>query len=152
MAISRNKKPATTVRYYLWREGDLLRVSKKLHHEILDGRVSVDAFAGSRQKIVEVFIEPITTSVCKVAARGTYYDFDARGLVDTVDLLHTAIDALGIGFRSTSKIVDLDQILKSKRFKQERTWSVPKELLEKIKGDIVGHGYARERVPRFKMP
>ena len=151
MLAASQKKPAKSVRYYLWREEGLLRIASQLHHDILDGKIPVAAFAGARQKLVEVLIDPLTTDVRKVTARGIYYDFDERGLVDLRALRQAALESLAPISRFASKVIDLEHILQGKRFRRKYNWAVPPEVFDLITADVSREKSELRAIPWFRL-
>ena len=49
-----------SVRYYLWSPEGPLRITRRLHRELFERDVAMPQFAGTKQKILEVFIERLT--------------------------------------------------------------------------------------------
>src|SRR5471030_161215 len=72
--LARRQNPsAGSVRYYLWSEDRLSRVPDRLHYDLLDRVVSLPEFAGTRQKVIEVFIQPLTSTSRSITARGVIF-------------------------------------------------------------------------------
>lgn len=137
MLARRSSQQTVSVRYYLWREGALFRLPSKLHHQLLDRDRAIPRFAGTGQKLIEVFSSPITSSALKVTARGLIMHFDQQGYVDLKPLREAATEGIGQAERDLPGVIDIQPRLRQKRFAQNYVWTVPTSLLERIKEDLV---------------
>jgi len=87
MMAARN---TTSLRYYLWADDGHWRITHRLHSELVSGKVVLRQYAGTKQKIVEVFIHKVRGSQKIVEARGGVYSFDARGRLDVASQAEAA--------------------------------------------------------------
>ena len=70
-----------SVRYYLWSPEGPLRITRRLHRELFERDVAMPQFAGTKQKILEVFIERLTRAHYSISARGVVYPFNTHGFL-----------------------------------------------------------------------
>lgn len=137
MARSPQQSPVK-VRYYVWDDGNLLRMPNKLHHELLDREKSVGRFAGRKVKGIEAFVATLTSSVFKLTARGIIFNFDAEGFLDTRPSIESALEGYGTIRRFNDEdVVDLQPALRRKRHLSTYSWDIPPELRSKIKIDLM---------------
>ena len=68
------------VRYYLWSAEGLQRITQRFHRNLFDRTVALPQYARTKQKIVEVLIQRLTSRDYSISARGVVYVFppDAR--------------------------------------------------------------------------
>ncbi len=129
-------------RYYLFTNKGLQRVSKRLMGELCRGREAMPQFAGTTQKVVEVWIE--LDSKIPVGIRrltGSYLRFDEKGLVHSlangaIEALDTYRDMEAAKRAPPSKIVDLTPQLNRRKWEREYRWELSKEQLDLIENDI----------------
>ena len=67
MAAARS---AITVRYYLWADDGPRRLPVGLHQDLLARKVALPQYAGTRQKILEVFVRWITSDTYSLKGGG----------------------------------------------------------------------------------
>ena len=105
-----------SVRYYLWSPEGPLKITRRLHRELFGRDVAMPQFAGTKQKIFEVFIHRLTSRDYSISARGIVYPFDAKGFLDIKALALEGSLELS-RFRSTeTNIFDLRPSIKRRRF------------------------------------
>ena len=66
-------RSATSLRYYLWANDGPWRIAHQLHSDLVSGKVVLRQYAGTKQKIVEVFIRKVRGRPVIVEARGGIY-------------------------------------------------------------------------------
>jgi hypothetical protein len=62
-------RSATSLRYYLWANDGPWRIAHQLHSDLVSGKVVLRQYAGTKQKIVEVFIRKVRGRPVIVEAR-----------------------------------------------------------------------------------
>jgi hypothetical protein len=149
--VSPRKQSSTSVRYYLWHEGALVRIPNGLHQDLLNGKVTLGAFAGTRQKLIEVLVTALTKTARKVTARGIIYEFDERGFVDLRRLSEAALEGLGREARFDSAITDLQPLLRRKRYRQNYQWTVPFTVFDQIKADAAPGKLEQPKIRSLKI-
>ena len=130
----------TTVRYYLWTEENVRRLSNRLHADLASGRAALSEFANSRQRIVEVYIRQFGRQPLLVKARGIYYSFDAQGYLDVgsaAEVIAIALDR-ALETRAGHNIVDLGPRLRDRQWRREHTWKPTRDMLRRIIQDVTG--------------
>ena len=70
-----------SVRYYLWSPEGPLRITERLHREIFEDIVAMPQFAGTNQKVLEVFVQRLTKTHYSISARGVVYPFNTHGFL-----------------------------------------------------------------------
>ena len=124
------------VRYYLWSAEGLQRITQRLHRNLFDHSVALPQYAGTKQKIVEVFLQRLTSRDYSISARGVVYPFDAKGFLDVKALALEGSLALS-RFRSMeTNILDLNPSIKRRRFQEQYTWKPSKTMLDDVWTDI----------------
>jgi hypothetical protein len=140
-----------SVRYYLWSAEGLLRITQRLHHNLFDRTAALPQYAGTKQKIVEVLIQRLTSRDYSIGARGIAYPFDAKGFLDVKALALEGSLELS-RFRSTeTNILDLRPSIKRRRFQEQYTWKPSKTMLDDVWNDIdPGRPKKRPRLPLLR--
>jgi hypothetical protein len=125
-----------SVRYYLWSAEGPQRITERLHRELFERNVAIPPFAGTKQRVLEVFVQRLTKTHYSISGRGIVYPFDDNGFLDVKTL---ALEGpLEISrFRSSEvKIVDLNPSIRRRRFQQQYTWKPSKTMLDDVWCDI----------------
>ena len=140
-----------SVRYYLWSAEGLQRITQRFHRNLFDRTVGLPQYAGTKQKIVEVFIQRLTSRDYSISARGIVYPFDAKGFLDIKALALEGSLELS-RFRSTeTNILDLRPSIKRRRFQEQYTWKPSKTMLDDVWSDInPGRPKKRPRLPLLR--
>ena len=87
LAKNQKQRPARiSVRYYLWSAEGPQRITQRLHRELFERDVAMPQFAGTKQKVLEVFVQRVTKMHYSISARGVVYPFDADGFLDVKTL------------------------------------------------------------------
>lgn len=138
---SLKKRPSKRLRVacYLWSEEGPLRIPDRLHRQLAGGETALPQYAGSRQKIIEVLLQPLTAHSYAVRARGLVYAFDSSGLLDA--RAHTEAASLKVSrFRASgNNIVDLEPKISARRSREQDTWMPTKAMMERIWSDLDPH-------------
>jgi hypothetical protein len=50
---------------------------------LFDRSVALPQYSGTKQKLLEVFVQRLTSTDYSISARGIVYPFDAKGFLDT---------------------------------------------------------------------
>lgn len=69
------QKQKLLVRYYLWAVDGPWRLPNQLHHDLIDREVALPQFAGTKQKVLEVFARRVPEarfSCCEVRQCGGF--------------------------------------------------------------------------------
>ena len=72
------QKQQLLVRYYLWAVDGPWRLPNQLHHDLIDHEVALRQFAGTKQKVLEVFARRIGTDTYALQGRGTIFTWEYR--------------------------------------------------------------------------
>jgi hypothetical protein len=148
LAKRQTTAPSRSIRYYLWSAEGLQRITQRFHRNLFERTVALPQYAGTKQKIVEVFIQRLTSRDYSISARGIVYPFDAKGFLDIKALALEGSLELS-RFRSTeTNILDLRPSIKRRRFQEQYTWKPSKTMLDDVWSDIdPGRPKKRPRLP-----
>jgi hypothetical protein len=140
-----------SIRYYLWSAEGLQRITQRFHRNLFERTVALPQYAGTKQKIVEAFIQRLTSRDYSISARGIVYPFDAKGFLDIKALALEGSLELS-RFRSTeTNIFDLRPSIKRRRFQEQYTWKPSKTMLDDVWSDIdPGRPKKRRRLPLLR--
>jgi hypothetical protein len=141
-----------SVRYYLWSAEGLRRITRRLHSDLFDRSVALPQYSGTKQKLLEVFVQRLTSTDYSISARGIVYPFDAKGFLDTKALALEGSREIS-RFRSVeTNIFDLNPSLKRRRFQKQYTWKPSKTVLDDVWSDIEPGRAKKRRLPVFTAP
>lgn len=141
---------AIRLAYYICHDGRLQwRLSDTLHRAFLAGVRNAPAFANTRQCILEIQYDDFKRS----HVRGMFYVFDEDGRLD----ISEAAEAIDIALNekpthSQAGVVDIEPVLRGKRWRHRHLWSPPPELVDAVETDlqIRKAGTSRGKVPILK--
>ena len=151
--LARQQSPSRgSVRYYLWSGDQLRRVPDRLHYDLLDRAVAFPEFAGTRQKIIEVFIQPLTATARTIIARGIIYTFDVGGFLNLRPIREEALRDYTRGPAVHGNVVDLQRIRNRKQFARTYSWKPATDLLARIRADITPKRSKASKLPLLKAP
>ena len=93
-------------------------------------------FAGTKQKVLEVFVQRLTKMHCNISGRGVVYPFDADGFLDVKTVaLEGSLEISR--FRSAqANVLDLNPSIKRRRLQEQYTWKPSKTMLDDVWSDI----------------
>ena len=146
LAKNQKQRPARiSVRYYLWSAEGPQRITQRLHRELFERDVAMPQFAGTKQKVLEVFVQRVTKMHYSISARGVVYPFDADGFLDVKTLaLEGSLEISR--FRSAqANVLDLNPSIKRRRFQEQYTWKPSKTMLDDVWSDIEPRRARRRR-------
>jgi hypothetical protein len=69
------QKQQLLVRYYLWTADGPWRLPSRLHYDLIDRKVALPQYAGTKQKVLEVFARRIGVDMYSLQGRGTIFSF-----------------------------------------------------------------------------
>jgi len=140
------QKQRLVVRYYLWADDGPWRLPNRLHYDLIDRKVALPRYAGTKQKILEVFARWITTGTYSLKGQGTFFTFDESGYLKRVP----AEEVMGlIVERARQKplggnVVSIEPSLREQRLKKEHQWQPTRSILHIVRGDFApGAGKVR---------
>ena len=119
------------LRYYICDEDKLRwRIPAGLHHKILAGELPIPAFAGTRQKVLEVFISPADRQKV-LEVRGSIYSFQEDGSFDESAAVELMPSVWQQEIKKTpSGAIDASAKFQYRRWLNENTWT-PKQSLRR---------------------
>jgi len=132
-----------SVRFYLFADDGLQRISQRLMHGLALGNDAMPQYAGTKQTAADVIIEVENGKPIRIAkADGNFLTFDKKGQV------HRDLQAGGMQAMETfaalersqrqapSKVVDLAPKLKREKWERDNRWTLSKQDLDLISDDI----------------
>ena len=129
-----------SIRYYLWADDGPWRLAHRAMQEIASGKVALRQYAGTKQKIVEVFVRKVRGHSAIIEARGSFCFFDARGYLDVssnAEVVGIVID--GAKARAVQgNVLDIGPALRHRRWKDENIWKPSTSMLQEISADLEG--------------
>jgi hypothetical protein len=127
-----------SVRYYFC-EADrpIWRISNVFHEELATGKRKVPDWAGTKQRLLEVYFRNTAQGPIIRDARGSYYRFGKRGELN----VHSAVEAISDIAEGTTpirmgNIIDISATLRQRRWIAEERWQPPPSLLKAVKADL----------------
>jgi hypothetical protein len=145
---------ALSVRFYLFAEDGVYRISQQLMGRLIRGRDAMPQYTGTKQKVADVILEVESGKPVRVMRiEGSILTFDAKG--------HIHIDLIASGFAAmetyhaleqaakqpVGKVVDISAKLNREKWERENRWQLSKEDLDRITDDI----WKRKRVAVAKV-
>jgi hypothetical protein len=149
-------RSAITIRYYLWADDGPWRITVQLHQDLFDRKVALPQYAGTKQKVLEVFVRWITSDAFSLKGRGGIYTFDADGFMER----DRAEELVGwVVKRAQQKVtggnvVNIEPTLSERRYKREHLWKPTVSMLRLIEPDFqkVSRANGIRRVRVLKRP
>ena len=141
-----------SIRYYLWADDGPWRLPARLHQDLIARTVALPQYAGTKQKIVEVFIGKVGGRPVIVEARGSFYSFNARGCLDASSVSEAVSIAIdGAKARAAQgNVFDIGPALRHRRWNDEHIWKPSTSVLLEIDADL--EGSSRPRTSRGIRP
>jgi hypothetical protein len=131
---------ARTVRHYLFdQDGSIKRIPRRLIDGLTFGKDAVPAYAGSRQRVLEVVIENEAGRPQAIDhANGYYFDFDSDGRIHR-GLQRGLAEAMDLGFASNDQdnVVTLAGRRAKKQWRDVNRWTPTAEDLDRIVADLM---------------
>ena len=137
MLAKRKSRPSRiSVRYYLWSSEGLLRITARLHRDLVERDLALPQYAGTKQKVLEVFVQPLTKMDYNISARGVVYPFDTKGFLASGTYLPDILANMSRFKSHQRNIVDLSPLIRRRHFRDEYTWKPSKSILDEVWSDI----------------
>ena len=152
--MARTGPKRTLVRYYLCDDHQVLwRISNRLINGLVSGELSLPEFAGTRQKVLEVFFSYSAKKHLLSKTRAIIYPFSADGTLDLYPPLEAYAATLeGAHPRKIAvNVIDIGPTIRSKKWSTVQRWTPSREMIEAIEADIAPASGSR-KIPRLPMP
>ncbi len=146
------QKQQRLIRYYLWAPDGPWRLPSRLHQDLIAREVALPQYAGTKQKLLEVFARRITGDTYSLQGNGNIFTFDESGYLD----LSAYVEATSMVVEGTEpkrvgkNIVDVKPALKYQRFAREHLWKPTPPMLRTIAADFQ-KAPRRVGVPRVRV-
>jgi hypothetical protein len=118
---------------------------------LIDRKVALPQYAGTKQKVLEVFARRIGVDMYSLQGRGTIFTFDEKGYLKRIP----AEEAMGlIVERARQKLRDdnvlnIEPTLRERRLKKEHQWQPTRSMLHLVRSDFTPGAH---RVRLLKRP
>jgi hypothetical protein len=132
------QKQQLLVRYYLWAADGPWRLPNRLHYDLMDRKVALPQYAGTKQKVLEVFARRIGVGTYSLRGQGTFFVFDENGYLKRMP----AEEVMGfIVERARQKlrdgnVVSIEPTLRERKFKKEHHWQPTRSMLHLVRSDF----------------
>lgn len=127
-----------SIRYYLWADDGPWRLPNRLHQDLIARKAALPQYAGTKQKILEVFARSITSETYSLKGRGSICTFDANGFMEK----DRAEELMGwVVNRAQQKlaggnVVNIEPTLRERRYKRENQWKPTTSMLRLIEPEF----------------
>jgi len=132
------QKQRLEVRYYLWADDGPWRLPVQMHNDLFDRKVALPQYAGTKQKILEVFVRWITRDTYSLKGRGSIDTFNADGFMErdrAEELVGWTVERAQQKLTG-GKVVDIEPALGERRYKREHLWKPTASMLRLIEADF----------------
>ena len=131
-------RSAITIRYYLWADDGPWRITVQLHQDLFDRKVALPQYAGTKQKVLEVFARWITPDTFSLKGRGDICTFDADGFMerDPAEELVGWVVERAQQKLTGGNVVNIAPTLSERRYKREHLWKPTASMLRLIEADF----------------
>jgi len=132
------QKQKLLVRYYLWADDGPWRLPDGLRQDLVERKVALPQYAGTKQKILEVLALFITRDTFSLKGRGNICAFDANGFMER----DRAEDLMGwVVKRAQQKllggnVVNIEPTLSERRYEREHLWKPTVPMLRLIEPEF----------------
>ena len=110
----------------------------ELHQDLIDRKVALPQYAGTKQKILEVFARWITRDTYSLKGRGSIDTFDADGFMerDRAEELVGWVVKRAQQKLTGGNVVNIEPTLSERRYKREHLWKPTVSMLRLIEADF----------------
>ena len=104
----------------------------------MDRKMALPQYAGTKQKILEVFARWITRDTFSLKGRGSFCTFDADGFWerDRAEELVGWVVERAQQKRTGGNVVNIEPTLRERRYKREQLWKPTVSMLRLIEPDF----------------
>jgi hypothetical protein len=135
---------SVSIRFYIFADGGLQRISRRVMEGLVHGSDAMPQFAGTKQKVANVIVDLEEGKPARITrADGTFLHFDAGGKVHE-SLVNSGFEAMETydalerskRIKSKSTVVDLSPKLNREKWEREHRWELSKNDLDLISADL----------------
>ena len=127
-----------SIRYYLWADDGPWRLASRLHQDLIARKVALPQYAGTKQKMLEVMANSITSNQVSLKGRGSIGTFDSDGFLEpsgAEELVGLMVDRLTRKLEG-GNVVSIEPALRKRSFKREHLWKPTKAMLGLVETDF----------------
>jgi len=104
---------------------------------LLTGKTALSRFAGTKQNILEVFVDSRGGGAFVSALRGVVYTFDSNGKVDPKAFAEIVdIRRRHRAGSSPENVVSIVRTIEQRRWSRANTWRPSRTIVTKIRADV----------------
>ena len=132
------QKQRLVVRYYLWADDGTWRLPNRPHEDLIDRKVALPQYAGTKHKVLEVIARWIGGGAYSIRGQGTVFTFDESGFIErdpAEELVGWAVECAQKKFAS-GNVVSIEPTLRERRYKSEHLWKPTAAMLRLIETDF----------------
>jgi hypothetical protein len=121
------QKQQLLLRYYLWTADGPWRLPSQLHYDLMDRKVTLPQYAGTKQKVLEVLARRIGADTYSLLGQGTFFVFDKKGYLRRTpaeEVMSFIVEHVRQKLEH-SNVVNIEPILRERRFKRNILGSPP---------------------------
>jgi len=128
----------TSLRYYLWADDGPWRLPSRLHQDLIARKVALPQYAGTKQKVLEVFARWITRDTFSLKGQGTIFSFDENGYLerDRAEELVGWVVERAQQKLAGGNVLNIEPTLSERRYKREHLWKPTASMLRLIEADF----------------
>jgi hypothetical protein len=132
------QKQQLLIRYYIWASDGPWRLPSRLHYDLMDRKVALPQYAGTKQKVLEVLARRIGVDTYSLRGQGTIFVFDKNGYLRRTP----AEEVMGFIVERVrqklehSNVVNIEPRLRERRFKKEYSWQPTRSMLQLVRNDF----------------
>jgi hypothetical protein len=118
------QKQQLLVRYYLWATDGPWRLPSQLHYDLIDRKVALPQYAGSKQKVLEVYARRVGVDTYSLQGRGTIFTFDEEGYLKRIpaeEVMGFIVEHARQKLREDN-VESIEPRLRERRLKKEHQW------------------------------
>lgn len=129
-----------SIRYYLWADDGPWRLTHRLMQDFLSDKIALRQYAGTKQKIVEVFVRKVGGRPVIIEARGSFCFFDARGRIDVSSSAEAVAIVVDVAKARAvqGNVLNIGPTLRHRRWTDENVWKPSASMLQEIGADLAG--------------
>jgi hypothetical protein len=142
------QKQQLLVRYYLWTADGPWRLPSQLHYDLMDRKVALPQYAGTKQKVLEVLARRVGADTYSLRGQGTIVAFDEDGYLKRTpaeEVMGFIVERARQKLEDSSNVVSIEPRLRARRFKKEYSWQPTRSMLHLVRNDFT-RGARRLRV------
>jgi hypothetical protein len=132
------QKQQLLIRYYIWASDGPWRLPSRLHYDLMDRKVALPQYAGTKQKVLEVLARRIGVDTYSLRGQGTIFVFDKNGYwkrTPAEEVMGLIVERARQKLREDN-VESIEPRLRERRFKKEYSWQPTRSMLQLVRNDF----------------